>query len=413
MRLIDFFAGVCRFSVAEGDAVRLLNILMKARLVYCGFTVTGRETDGETGGEPGGTAVLFCSARTAHRLAVLCDAAGIGHSVRTVYGLPAMKKTLIRRAGLIAGSLAALFILILGESVIWDVRVTGCRDILTSTETEALFAELGVRPGVRRRAVNADRTAAEAVKSSDKLAWAAVNIRGTTAVIEVREQLDPPKEDEPDGGYDGENLIAACDGLITGTEIIAGKPAVSRGQSVKKGDLLVSGVIDSTRIGVRITRARGEVRAETVREITVTVPYRYERNVPDGREDEEISLIFFSKEIKLFSKSGGAEHDSDTVSERNMPRLPGGKVIPVGIDRVKRVGYSAEEAVRSGAEAERLADFELSRRISDALSGGAYPVRKTVVREVGEDAVTLRCELVAVENIAVPQGFVFLTGGDG
>ena len=172
-------------------------------------------------------------------------------------------------------------------------------------------------------------------------------------------------------------------------------------------------MIDSTRIGVRITRARGEVRAETVREITVTVPYRYERNVPDGREDEEISLIFFSKEIKLFSKSGGAEHDSDTVSERNMPRLPGGKVIPVGIDRVKRVGYSAEEAVRSGAEAERLADFELSRRISDALSGGAYPVRKTVVREVGEDAVTLRCELVAVENIAVPQGFVFLTGGDG
>ena len=31
MRLIDFFAGVCRFSVAEGDAVRLLNILMKVR----------------------------------------------------------------------------------------------------------------------------------------------------------------------------------------------------------------------------------------------------------------------------------------------------------------------------------------------------------------------------------------------
>ena len=28
--------------------------------------------------------------------------------------------------------------------------------------------------------------------------------------------------------------------------------------------------------------------------------------------------------------------------------------------------------------------LELSRRISDALSGGAYPVRKTVVREVGE-----------------------------
>lgn len=177
--------------------------------------------------------MLFCSARTAHRLAVLCDAAGIGHSVRTVYGLPAMKKTLIRRAGLIAGSLAALFILILGESVIWDVRVTGCRDILTSTETEALFAELGVRPGVRRRAVNADRTAAEAVKSSDKLAWAAVNIRGTTAVIEVREQLDPPKEDEPDGGYDGENLIAACDGLITGTEII-GRQACGQPWTVGK-----------------------------------------------------------------------------------------------------------------------------------------------------------------------------------
>lgn len=171
MRLIDFFAGVCRFSVAEGDAVRLLNILMKARLVYRGFTVTGSETDGETGGEPRwhGSAFLLGTDGAPARGALRCgrDRAQCAHGIRSAGD----EETLIRRAGLIAGSLAALFILILGESVIWDVRVTGCRDILTSTETEALFAELGVRPGVRRRAVNADRTAAEAVKSSDKLAW--------------------------------------------------------------------------------------------------------------------------------------------------------------------------------------------------------------------------------------------------
>ncbi len=402
MKLIDFFAGVCRFSADCSDSERLLNLLLRSKLVYRDFSVS----EGRT--------VLFCSERTSVRLAALCREAGIEVEYIPVYGLPALRGEIRRRWGLIVGAAAALILMILGESVIWDVRVTGCGDVLTVTEAEEIFASYGVYPGVFRRSIEVDRIAAEAVAASDKLAWAAVNIRGTTAVIEVREQLDPPKapQAEPEGGFDGENLVASCDGLVTELEVIAGKPVVVRGQSVKKGELLVSGVIDSTRIGFRITRAQGEVRAETAHFIEVEIPYEYEKKLPDGRESLEIWLIFFSKEVKIFGKGGIWGDNCDTIRSRDLLMLPGGKVVPVGLGRIRSVGYTYAPATRSTEAAARLAEFELSRRLSDILSEGAYPVRKTVTREAGEDAYRISCELTCVRNIAVSQGFFFETPED-
>ncbi len=397
MRLIDFFAGVCRFSADASDAERLLNLLLRTKFVYRDFSVTE------------GRSVLYCSERTAVRLAALCSQAGIETEWTRVYGLPTLRGELRRRWGLIVGAAAAAALLILGESVIWDVRVTGCDRVLTVTEAEAIFAECGVHPGVFRRSLKTDRIAAEAVIRSDKLAWAAVNIRGTTAVIEVREQLEPTNSEypPPDDGFDGENLIASCDGLVKELEVISGKPVVGRGQLVKKGELLVSGVIDSTRIGFRVTRARGEVRAETTHFIEVSVPYEYEKKTPDGRQFLEIWLIFFSKEIKLFGKGGNTGEECGTISSRDLLSLPGGKVVPVGLGRVRRVGYTYSAATRSADAAARIAEFELARRIADLLPEGAYPVRKTVVREAGESEYRISCELTCVENIAVSQGFDF------
>lgn len=397
MRLIDFFAGVCRFSADSSEAEKILNLLLRSKSVYRDFSVSD------------GRAVLYCSERTAARLARLCDAEGIKTERTAVYGLPTLRGEARRRWGLIVGAAAAIALLALGESVIWDVRVSGCGKVLTVTETEAIFAGYGVYPGALRRSLDVDRIAAEAVVGSDKLAWAAVNIRGTTAVIEIREQLEPTKdaEPQPDDGFEGENLIASCDGLVRELEIISGKPVVGRGQLVKRGELLVSGVIDSTRIGFRLTRARGEVRAEVTHLIEVSVPYEYEKKVPDGRQSFELRLIFFSKEIKLFAKGGNTGGSYDTIYSRDLLSLPGGKVVPVGLGSSRRVGYTYSDAVRSTETAARLAEFELSRRISDLLPEGAYPVRKTVTREAGEESYRISCELTSVENIAVPQGIGF------
>ena len=401
MKLIDFFAGVARFETDAGSTGRLFDILMKARLVYRDLSVTD------------GRCVLYCSLRTAKRLAELCGSAGIDASFGVIYGLPGMGGAFRRRAGLVIGAVAALVILAVGSSVIWDVRVTGCGKVLTVTEAESLFASLGIRPGVMRFAVDADGVAAEAVRKSEKLAWAAVNIRGTTAVIEVREQVDPPGTvADPFEGFDGVNLVASCDGLVVDMEVISGKPTVARGQSVREGDLLVSGVIDSTRIGFRLTHADGEVRAETTEMIEVEIPYKYEKKQPDGRQELEIWLIFFSGRLQLFKKGGNTGADRDTIYTEDLIALPGGKVVPVGIGSRRSVGYVYTDAERTPEEAARLAEFVLSRRIADALQGGAYPVRRTVARRADEDAYRIECELVAVRNIAKKSGFSFgITGG--
>ena len=79
MKLIDFFAGVCRFSADCSDPERLLNLLLRSKLVYRDLSAA----EGRT--------VLFCSARTAVRLAALCREAGIEAEYIPVYGLPTLR----------------------------------------------------------------------------------------------------------------------------------------------------------------------------------------------------------------------------------------------------------------------------------------------------------------------------------
>ena len=142
------------------------------------------------------------------------------------------------------------------------------------------------------------------------------------------------------------------------------------------------------------------------------MPYRYEKKQPDGSSELEIWLIFFSKEIKLFKKGGNTGAERDTINTRDLITLPGGKVVPIGIGSARNLGYTYTEAERSVEEAGRLAEYELSRRIAALLPEGAYPVRRTVTREAGGDAYRIRCELVAVENIASRRGFRFDVTGE-
>ncbi len=397
MRLLDTICGIAVFSVECEHAETLLDMLFRTKLVYRGFKLVGDRAE------------LICSAHTARKLSRLCTDAEISFRINGERGLPYIGRELKNRLGLPIGIIAAIAVIILGESVIWDVRVVGCSDVLTETEVEELFAELGVRPGVFKRSLDVDRLSASAVTESTGLAWAAINIRGTTAVIEIVEQKDPDdmRKDDMLDGYDGQNLIAAEDGLIVELEVIGGKPEVSRGQVVKKGELLVSGVIDSDRQGVRLAFARGEVRAQLTRRLEVSIPYEYQMRVPNGESDTEFGLIFFSHDIKLFSRGEAIDTSVGVTERRELLTLPGGRVAPIGFTYRKRLGYTVESAKRSSEEAERLAEFELSRRISDMLSEGSYTVGREITRKAGENTYMLTCELTVIENIATPQGFTF------
>ena len=71
---------------------------------------------------------------------------------------------------------------------------------------------------------------------------------------------------------------------------------------VKKGDILISGVLDSKSEGVRFVRADGIVKAYVKKNIYIKLPMKETVKHYTGVLYRDINIKFFSKNINIFKK---------------------------------------------------------------------------------------------------------------
>jgi similar to stage IV sporulation protein len=111
------------------------------------------------------------------------------------------------------------------------------------------------------------------------------------------------------------NLVAACDGQIVSVTAYGGKSEVRAGQTVRKGDVLVSGVIDSEALGYRLVRARGEVIANVTKRFLASAPLETVEKVTTGNVKTEKTIKIFSKKAELFKKTNISFEKYDTIEK--------------------------------------------------------------------------------------------------
>lgn len=389
MKINEFLTGKCKIEASAEHTLAVMNILLATRTVYRRLCVNGDRLCFEA------------SHAAAKKLSELCGAEGIELRVISVCGLPHLWRRYKYRFGLWLGLVLAVAVLAWGSGVLWQVRVEGNEE-MSDGEVCALLSEYGVRVGADISEIDLDTVRALIERDSDKVAWLAINVRGTVAEVQVREERAPDATEAAEG--DGVNLVADKDALIIGYELTAGEMIAPVGSTVRAGELLVSGLLESRRFGWRAVRAEGRVWAQTQRSYTVNIPYEYTVSTPVEREILEISLIFFSKEKKLFKNSGNYIDNCDKIKSVSYVYSSDEHTVPVGISTVSRLVTTETTAVRSVAEAREAAYFELGRLIS-AEGDGVRIVHKNIKETEGEAAFTLECTLVCTEDIARPVAF--------
>ena len=200
------------------------------------------------------------------------------------------------------------------------------------------------------------------------------------------------------------NLKASADGIITKINITSGNCLVKPGDTVAKGDLLVSGVIeraDST----QFVRSAGSITAKTERELTVSGYYKRTLDEKIGRIKRKSVLSFFGINIPLFLGRENGNYESRTeIKEASLL----GKSLPIRLytkyfemTAQKEVILSKEELLKEleeeltrAAQVEKIADFEVKNREFDEIEGG----------------IRLKALISAEENIAVEENMLFSTG---
>lgn len=136
-------------------------------------------------------------------------------------------------------------------------------------------------------------------KHRDTIEWMEIERVGTKYVVKVEER----KLNEKEETATPRNLVAKKDGLIISIEAKKGEVIGKKNTYVKKGDILISGVIKNNEEIVGNIAANGKVFAETWYHINVELPTFYREEQKTGSKKKVLSFVFLGKRYSLFDFS--------------------------------------------------------------------------------------------------------------
>lgn len=265
--------GYVRFSATGGFIERLLNLIARNRLTLWDMNKQGEIFYGCT------------LAKDYKQLARYAKKSGVRTRIVKRYGAPFKVHRYRKRLGILVGLILCFAFLMTMQRFIWIIDVAGNKEIPSQTIL-TVFEELGIKKGAFIPKIDFRQIENDAKIKLNGVSWLAVNRSGSKVTIEIREGTKAPDiapdEKEPC------NIIAKRTGQIKRMEVYDGQKMVELKDTVMKGDLIVSGIMEDKAGNVMLRHASAKVIAETtfteefcqplkttVKEYTGTVKNRY------------------------------------------------------------------------------------------------------------------------------------------
>jgi len=247
-------------------------------------------------------------------------------------GLPFFTFKQRKRVGLVIGVAAAIITVSYLSTMIWTVSVSGNENI-SDEQILNVFSSLGVKPGAKRRDINAKEISDEALKIFDgDLSFAVVNLNGSNASVEVRESVPAPKIEDNETPC---NIVASEDGVVTKVQLYSGQEEIKAGSAVLKGNLLISGVKTNQDKTESLVHAAGNVYAEV--EKNISSDFENSEFCAPSREKIRYALYFFNVNIPL----GGVPDYGEKYAVSFLASTDK-TVLPMGIIRVRATEYNRD-----------------------------------------------------------------------
>jgi len=132
--------------------------------------------------------------------------------------------------------------------------------------------------------------------NKDKLEWLEIERVSTKYIVRVEERIIKTEKDK----CSPRNIIAKKTGIIMNITSSKGEVIKTVNDYVKKGDILISGIITKNDEEKNRVCAEGKVYAETWYQVIVEVPYNYKETIYTKEYKKNISFTIFNKRYALF-----------------------------------------------------------------------------------------------------------------
>ncbi len=282
-KLLARIAGWYVFRSAPGKKAEFLNALNDAKVYFWGVRSEGDRAEAHVS--------VFGYSAAAKALS------GVGVP-ESGYGLPFILYKYRKRWGIAAGAALGLVLMFISSLHAWEIVITGNSSV---SESRILYMlrTFGVERGSYIPGINVSEVNSKMITALPELSSASLHIDGTSLRLDVIERVRPPEMTDRSGVYD---VVAAHDGVVTGIEAYNGRALVKAGDTVTRGQVLITGVYtagDDPYLEVA-THARGKVTAYFYAEFVYTVPLKHDFLSPTGKTDVKTVYGVFGSEYRTF-----------------------------------------------------------------------------------------------------------------
>ena len=313
-------------------------------------------------------------------------------------GLPFVFSKYRRRKAFFAGAVLFFILINVLASFVWSIEITGNEKLDTVFLENALAAN-GIRTGALKYRIDTRRAVERMMLEIGRLSWISISIKGTKVKVEVRERGDIPEIVPRHIPCD---IVALRDGIIRQVIAKEGIEAVSEGDTVKKGQVLISGRVPvKGEEQYRLVHAMGTVSARTWYEDEAPVVLTRTETVRTGRAIRDHSLILFSKELDLIRKK---VRFSEYVTEESRKKLSIGDdlVFPFEWVTVTHFEVATLEASISEEDARETAAREAYEKALRRVPEGAEIISENIYFTEQDGKLTAKAVLECIENIGIP-----------
>lgn len=386
LKFIKFFRGYLHVEVRGYSPERFLNLCSNLNIVLWDL-------------QPTDDGYAFCiSLQAFRRLKPILRKTGTRIRITKRCGLPFLLFRYRKHRFFLCGICCAFAVLILMTQFIWKVEIMG-NSFYSNQVLLDFLEDSGVGYGTLKKKADCEEIETLLRGQFDDITWVSARLSGTRLYLTIQERVGGTA-DQAANGEAPSDLMADYSGTVDSIVVRKGTPMVEKGDTVEKGDVLVSGRID-------IIDDAGEVassnycKADADVEIHTSLPY--EKSFPTTYEKAEETgkkryscVVAFDKNLLQIGKKVSGEENWDSMTVLYPVRVGEDFYLPFQIAVTRQEQYEIHEYPYTDEEIKEKAERELASYCEKLRENGIQILSNSVIIDKSKLDISVHGNLEAL-----------------
>lgn len=388
-KITRWYRGYLFLELCDGSTERFFNLCRKNGIILWNIF----RMDGKT----------FCCMLLEDfwNIRIIAKKTGVWPLIRKKVGFPFWVLRIKKREGMLLGFLSGFFVLYVLSLFLWDISFIGQ---LSYTEEFLLkyLKTIKVCTGMPLKKVDCKKIEDAIRNSYPEIGWVSAELQGTKLTIHLVETNFKEQEGKREGEY---HIVANRDGIIEKLIVRSGVPVVKKGQQVKKGDIIISGVLEYKDDAGNIIKkeavvADGDVEIKGARTLLETCDLFYKKKTYTGYCKNVVQVGLFHRNLYVTNpfKTFNRYRKYDIISSVRDCKLSKSFVLPISYGSICYREYEEQFVQYKREEATAVLEKMLQQNIKEIKASGGRIVEKgTAVVEQKKNMFLLRLRITTIE----------------